>query len=99
MSEQNNVPFGNTPTKMSRTPRSEKLSAFLLRGSNSNRTGSATDSSVTGGSSLVASDDANLRHEVEQLRRVVETLSAQQVNPYQQDNMPDEPPPMYPSNH
>jgi len=98
MSGQNNLIYGNTPTKMSRSPHSEKLSALLLRGSN--RTGSATESSVTGGSSLVTpSEDANLRHEVEQLRRVVETLSAQQVQPYQQDDMPDEPPPMYPSNH
>jgi hypothetical protein len=50
-----------------------------------------------------AGDDGNLRREMEQLRRVVETLSAQQaqqqpqVPVYQQDSLPDEPPPMYPN--
>jgi hypothetical protein len=46
--------------------------------------------------------DNTLRREVEQLRRVVETLGTQQAQQqpqvvYQQDNLPDEPPPVYPS--
>jgi hypothetical protein len=83
-----------TPSKLN----SEKLSAFLSLDSR-HRNATGTDSSVAGGSSLVVSSrdgDSNLRDEVEQLRRVVENLSAQQ-SPYRQ-GLPDDPPPMYPSN-
>lgn len=74
---------------------------------------SVVDSSVAGGGSTDVSnpggvkspgDESTLRQEVEQLRRVVETLSAQQAQPqaqvpvdYQPRSLPDEPPPMYPS--
>jgi LPXTG-motif cell wall-anchored protein len=66
-----------------------------------------TDSSVAGRSSLAVTSrdgentngdhDGNLREEVEQLRRVVETLQVQQPGQlvYQQGSPPDEPPPMY----
>jgi len=70
-------------------------------------TPNATDSSFAGRNSSVATSsrdgeningdrDSNLREEVEQLRRVVETLQVQQPQlVYQQGTLPDEPPPMY----
>lgn len=92
------------------TLQAEKFSMTVLSPDSVNQT---AESSVVGGRSSPAvtgnsreggnsptPDDGNLRQEVEQLRRAVETLSAQQpqvVQVYQQghDNLPDEPPPMY----
>ena len=85
---------GNKPSKISHN---EKFSTIP----------NATDSSSAGqsspavtssrdGENIIGDRDSNLREEVEQLRRVVETLQVQQPQlVYQQGSLPDEPPPMY----
>lgn len=56
----------------------------------------AGESSGRDGVNTTPGHDGNLRHEVEQLRRRVDMLSVQPPGVvYQQDSLPDEPPPMY----
>lgn len=58
--------------------------------------GSVASGSRDGGNGLVGGDE-NLRREVEELRRAVTKLSAQQLpQVVYQPGLPDEPPPMYP---
>ena len=100
----------NPPSKNSKT---EKF-ATIRSSDSTHQTATATDGSVAGGRSSPAMtsrdgqttpapvDDGNLRQEVEQLRRVVETLSSQQVQQpprvvYSPGSLLDDPPPMYPS--
>jgi len=109
------VQNADTAPRIPQALQAEKFSMTVLSPDSANQNTAATESSVAGGRSSPAvtssreggknpaqTEDPNLRQEVEQLRRVVETLSAQQQQPqvvqvYQQGhgNLPDEPPPMY----
>jgi hypothetical protein len=104
--EQNGGYHANPALRIPPVPHGEK--SLVVLSPHSNPTASLTERSVAsrpavsgGGTSSdggESPDDANLRREVEQLRRVVATLSAQQQTVHNQpDHLPDEPPPMYAS--
>ena len=109
--EQNNanvVQNANTPSGIPQSLHAKKLATVLS--TDSIQTATATKRDVVGSSPAVNSSrdggmnpvEDNLRQELEQLRRQMETLSAQQVQQqhqvvYQQGSLPDEPPPMYPN--
>ena len=109
--EQNNanvVQNANTPFGIPQSLHAKKLATVLS--TDSIQTATATKHGVVGSSPAVDSSrdggmnpvEDNLRQELEQLRRQMEALSAQQVQQqrqvvYQQGSLPDEPPPMYPN--